>query len=834
MKALCFGRKLRRLVPNEFESKLLGTGMFTKQAGGWVDEAKEHGVFFDLSRVEWVDLGALVPLILLVESALRAGVAVSVALPLCRRRSSEEAYVQANPQFRSGVDSRAERRKKAYDYLQYLRFEHALRAEHLCVLPGKITVLKDYDESTAASDQISVEEPDQIGLGDESESEDKQDHEYEYKLTFPLTWLSASNPQEVKALAGFLAGVLAERSRGLKAVDADTLRNVILHELVDNVSEYAETTSHALVAAWARPETCPPRVGDAGLFSAGDFKDLSGFVTKLRVHRDPVSDHLWNQFPEPTRQALADLHSPPEQQQSGLVAALNNLLKGNLIYETGRFAQVTISSTARALISQDPQGEDLIRLNRLLIQDAYPKEIAKIRGSDYTECEKPYLEWLAQKQVPTVEIVFGDSGVGVIKKLCSAYDEALNRREIIPLEDESESANILLWSFERWSTSRNKDSKRGTRGLYRVDRIVKKYQGLVLMRSDTQLVGWDHGGPSYNRPVVERKRLNLVPGTVLRLWLPAFHDRLLARQTPSPTRKPQTSVLAIGLLGENGIEEKFLEQLRRLSGGVQDHVHPYILAFFEGGVPTRENIERAVRQCAEVGHPGRLILAGIPGGWSLVETAVDSVNEEHERERRGYEMPAPDHYEVWAPVLVVGWSSGLEFAWAGADAPLRTVLHALLLSGGKLPQSEIHKLLPSPGERTALAMALQTEEGLARTTDAGGLESCFGSLEDFIHRSVSDSLGDYVQKQNDGVRFAGGVFRTPTLHLVKKWIDVSTVLRKTVGPELALLALSTKINQHFGKRTQPDFIISESITQPRHLSILCEYRECPAPFSDPE
>jgi orotate phosphoribosyltransferase len=823
MNALCFGRKLRRLVPSEFESKLSGAAMFTKQAGGWVDEAKKRGVLFDLSCVEWVDLGALVPLILLVESAIRSSVAVTVALPLGRRRRGEEAHVHANPQASGSVDWRVERRRKARQYLEYLRFEEALVAEHLGIAQKKCAIWKDYDASAAGSDDDSKDEEGQSAAETQQEPDDS-DHEYEYKLTFPLTWLSASNRQEVKALAGFLANVIAEKSRGLEAVDADTLTNVIFHELLDNVAVYAGTASRALVAAWARPANCPPR------------------------------------------------------------------------------------------------------------------------RSDYTESEGPYLAWLAQKQVATVEIMFGDSGVGVVETLRLAYRDALRRGEAHQSAGESEEASILIWSFDRWSSSTHRRANRdpsifslddlvnlallasklkqpadavssflkdqlspatltalanyqisgadevplqealvedlnmiihgpsiydarrfagvtlrpktkqllarepkgdalsrlnrllledayplelsrnrGTRGLYRVDRIVKKYQGLVMMRSDTHSIGWDHGGAAFDQPVVEKRRLSAIPGTILGLWLPAYHERIAPREPiTEPAGTPQVSVLPLGALGEDGIESGPLEQLRKFVGRSQTEGPACVVGFFEEGPATRENIENAIRQCAEIRHPGMLILFGIPGGWDLVETAVDSVNQEHDRQHRGSETRGRKDYEVWDPVLVLGYNEG-QFAWAGTDSACRKVLEALIISGDSLGEEGIRNLLPTASERGTVLRALRNDPSLVRISEDGGLHRRFGDVYSVIADYVTKTLRTYVAEPNTGVKVAEGLFMTPTLHLVKKWLDVPVVLDRTVGQELAIWALSTKVSRQLARKSPLDFVISESTSQPSHVKLFQHY-----------
>jgi hypothetical protein len=117
--------------------------------------------------------------------------------------------------------------------------------------------------------------------------------------------------------------------------------------------------------------------GGSSLFSVDDFIDLSSFVDKLRTHQDPISNYLWQQFSPETQAVLASTTATPKEQTLALVKALNKILKGHLIYDSQRFAGVALSPETLALISQSPIGADRIRLNRLLLDAAYPLEIAK-------------------------------------------------------------------------------------------------------------------------------------------------------------------------------------------------------------------------------------------------------------------------------------------------------------------------------------------------------------------------------------------------------------------------------------------------------------------------
>ncbi len=59
---------------------------------------------------------------------------------------------------------------------------------------------------------------------------------------------------------------------------------------------------------------------------------------------------------------------------------LNNILRQSCIYEKRRFAGVKLEDQTRHLLGQKPQGDDLIRLNRMLLEDAYPLEISSNRS----------------------------------------------------------------------------------------------------------------------------------------------------------------------------------------------------------------------------------------------------------------------------------------------------------------------------------------------------------------------------------------------------------------------------------------------------------------------
>jgi len=58
-----------------------------------------------------------------------------------------------------------------------------------------------------------------------------------------------------------------------------------------------------------------------------------------------------------------------------LVLALNDVLRSGSIYDKERFCDVHLREETETLLSQPPEGEEIARLNRLLLEDAYPDDI---------------------------------------------------------------------------------------------------------------------------------------------------------------------------------------------------------------------------------------------------------------------------------------------------------------------------------------------------------------------------------------------------------------------------------------------------------------------------
>jgi len=138
-------------------------------------------------------------------------------------------------------------------------------------------------------------------------------------------------------------------------------------------------------------------IGNRSLtFTESDFMGEQGLglTKKLWDKKDPVSQFVYGQLSPNTQQqyesyvalnpSSTDLDGIKKKADilkshlNGLAGDLNKLINsGQSIYDQTRFAQVKLSDFTSQFMAQNPTGDKITRLNRLLLEDAYPTELVK-------------------------------------------------------------------------------------------------------------------------------------------------------------------------------------------------------------------------------------------------------------------------------------------------------------------------------------------------------------------------------------------------------------------------------------------------------------------------
>lgn len=143
--------------------------------------------------------------------------------------------------------------------------------------------------------------------------------------------------------------------------------------------------------------------GGATSFLADDFIDPASLAGKLtRPSTDKLAEYLWTQIQPDEQAELINLNLMGEGSETALLTAFNRIIHNNVsLYTADRFADVELSAQAQRLVQQDPApvADDLIRLNRLLLEDAYPDEITR----SYSESNISGLELTLRRKLGVTE-----------------------------------------------------------------------------------------------------------------------------------------------------------------------------------------------------------------------------------------------------------------------------------------------------------------------------------------------------------------------------------------------------------------------------------------------
>jgi hypothetical protein len=121
------------------------------------------------------------------------------------------------------------------------------------------------------------------------------------------------------------------------------------------------------------------RTSGFDLFAPDDLQDPVDLALAIRA-TSPLSDFLRASLTGVTLDALSvwdGVSVVPDALLEGLVNGLNAVLNGPSIYEADRFKNIHFSPAVQQLIAQDPALTDTVRLNRMLLEEAYPLGLAQ-------------------------------------------------------------------------------------------------------------------------------------------------------------------------------------------------------------------------------------------------------------------------------------------------------------------------------------------------------------------------------------------------------------------------------------------------------------------------
>ena len=121
-------------------------------------------------------------------------------------------------------------------------------------------------------------------------------------------------------------------------------------------------------------------------FRGEDILDLVPLIERLVQESDPISIYVRHQLSERVVREITnfkafkdfkDFQTEAEMVGAALATDLTKLLSLTDVYDEDRFKNIRLRWQTRALMQQSPSGSRLAQLNRMLLEDAYPRELKR-------------------------------------------------------------------------------------------------------------------------------------------------------------------------------------------------------------------------------------------------------------------------------------------------------------------------------------------------------------------------------------------------------------------------------------------------------------------------
>ncbi len=117
--------------------------------------------------------------------------------------------------------------------------------------------------------------------------------------------------------------------------------------------------------------------------SSGDIIDLPALVKAVADQSNSVAAYLNGLLDHAAKTCIASFDASDaanvKATRSALAKSLTTVIKGPSIYERSRFARVNLHPEAEKLVHSHAQGLRLVEMNRMLLVDAFPGDLAPVK-----------------------------------------------------------------------------------------------------------------------------------------------------------------------------------------------------------------------------------------------------------------------------------------------------------------------------------------------------------------------------------------------------------------------------------------------------------------------
>lgn len=379
------------------------------------------------------------------------------------------------------------------------------------------------------------------------------------------------------------------------------------------------------------------------------------------------------------------------------------------------------------------------------------------------DIEDDYIDWITHEEIGSqVEIYFGDSGKGL---LSDKYRQAYRRHNDNHCIDDVE---CLKWAFDKWSTCKVDEEVRGTKGLYRINRIINKYNGLFHIRTGKVDGGYQKGG--YESSVWKKTDSELynMNGTYVQIKLCPYNEvaKFSFYIENNWKKRKWISVRYVINKYDNDSFDEIINKAIKTNDNVllildnENDVDDSVLQIF---------LEKKLALLSHLRHPNGVVVYIVKEiGELSVESIVDSINQIIVKEINNseiFDISDPDYEDIYDPVLIIERNHNMY--WFGGSQYIVDLLNEIIKPENNeksLNDIKYYKEL-NDEIKNIIRIHFNDEDSLVLVTSEGKIVFNFSNIENHLESDVKRKIDNYSICD-------GKIKCTPRLKGVDKWYDL--------------------------------------------------------------
>lgn len=381
------------------------------------------------------------------------------------------------------------------------------------------------------------------------------------------------------------------------------------------------------------------------------------------------------------------------------------------------------------------------------------------KNRDYDDIEIDYLKWVSESGFESqVEICFGDSGVGILN------DEFKKKYPNPGSSKTNYSKEQLRIAFQKWTSTKDNSTRRGTKGLYRIQRIVNKYNGIIHIDTSIHWGGFRKGGKTEAK-YIYKKNSQSFHGTLINIKLNPY------KQIQAFRYKLESENIWKKWRSDKIFIDKNLGCLAKIKESIR--LSDNLLLIFDikdfDVLSHKEKLEDIFYEISRDAHPCAVIIYFIENEQldnDSISVLLDSVNtritKDHSQEIFG-ELASESAEDIHDPVLVIG--SNNQAFWYGGSTELIKVLSESHSNINILEDLKSFQCL-QPDIQTKIKLYLENDIRLVSLVN-GELIFNFISIDKHYEETIKHEVKESNKK-----------FCSPKLQISNYWLNVKEILNK--------------------------------------------------------